>query len=255
MGQSIATPIGRASFPALGKPSKYDRYQLTILLPKNGPKVAEFVAWLGQAVQSEARTIAGDAGFAQAMSLFEAFKDGDVKASFKTWRNEYAGHWVLSLSRKAEFGKPCVVNRHRQNIEPLEVYAGCNVLAYIDVYGYDFKGKKSVTIGFQHVMKTGENTKFANSGIEMEQAFENLDLPNVPDAPLPSQPFGQVQGNYPGAMPTQPAAPAHWPQQAQAPAMPATPATPWGPPSPAATPWTPPAPAKSAVPNSPFGAV
>lgn len=252
MGQSVATPVGRASFPALGKVSKYNRYQLTILLPKTGRGVPEFVQWLGAAVQSEARTIAGDAGFNEAMRLFEAFKDGDQKQAFKTWRNEYAGHWVLSLSRKGEFGRPGIVNRHKQPIDANEVYAGCNVLAYIDVYGYNFNGKKSVTIGFQHVMKTGENTKFTNTGVELEQAFDNLVLPEVADAPPPSAPFGPVTGQYPGA-PAMPATPVA-PPAPVTPAVPAFPQQPTGVNPAIPAPWEQP-PVTQPRPHNPFGGV
>ena len=190
MGKSFVTPIGRASFPCLDKLNVYGKYALTMLLPKSDPKVQEFVKVLGATVKEEAKTIAGDAGFANAMAEFKAFHDGDNKAAFKTWRAEYAGHWVLTLGRKADFGKPCVVNRDRQPIDASEVYAGCNVLAYIDVFGYKYGAKKSVTIGFQHVMKTGENTRFASSGVAADKAFEGLDIPEDADPIASSDPFG-----------------------------------------------------------------
>lgn len=195
MGQSRVTPIGRCSFPSLDKPSKFGKYTLTILLPKEDPKVKEFVQWLGATVKAEALAIAGDAGYASAMSYFEAFKNGDDAKAFKTYRNEYPGHWVLSLGRKAEYGAPCVVGRQKQPIPPLEVYAGCNVLAYIDVFGYNFSGKKSVTIGFQHVMKTGENTRFSSTGVAVDSAFSDLDLPDeLPDEIAGGSPFGAGVG-------------------------------------------------------------
>jgi len=189
MGQSRATPIGRASFPYLNKLNQYGKYAITILLPKSDPQVVEFVKWLSSTVKSEMLQICGDAGFAAGMKEFKAFHDGDKQTDFKTWRNEYAGHWVLSLSRKADFGKPCVVGRARQPIDAGEVYAGCNILAYVDVFGYKFGAKKSVSVGFQHVMKTGENTRFASSGVEVDQAFKDLDIPEEADPLSGQDPF------------------------------------------------------------------
>ncbi len=178
MSMSKVTPIGRASFPNLSKPDQYNKYSISLLLPKSDPKVMEFARWLKEAVTKEALGVAGQAGLAQAMSYFTNFKDGDDVNAFKTYRGEYAGHFVLNVSRKTEYGKPCVVNRNKQPIEPSEVYAGCNVLAYIDVFGYKYGTKKSVSVGVQHIMKTGENTPFSSSGVKVDDAFAGLDIPD-----------------------------------------------------------------------------
>jgi hypothetical protein len=193
MSKSIVTPVGRASFPHLDKPNMYGKYALTILLPKNGKGVKEFVKWLGESVKSEAIGIAGEKGLQSAMAEFQAFKDGDNAKAFKTPRAEYAGNWVLSISRKTEFGKPCVVNRFKQPIDPTEIYAGCDVLAYIDVFGYKYGNKKSVSIGVQHIMKVAENTPCASSGVPVENAFDNIDLPEGEEVAVDaveSNPFG-----------------------------------------------------------------
>ena len=152
MSMSKVTPIGRASFPNLSKPDQYNKYSVSILFPKSDPKVMELARWLKEAVTSEAMAVAGQAGLATAMSLFSNFKDGDNVGAFKTYRGEYANHFILNVSRKTEYGKPCVVNRNKQPIDPSEVYAGCNVLAYIDVFGYKFGAKKSVSVGFRSLL-------------------------------------------------------------------------------------------------------
>ena len=177
MSKSTVTPVGRASFPKLGAVDQYGNYGVALLLLKTDPKVIEFVVWLKQAVNEEALAVAGAAGLPAAMAEFGAFKDGDNVALFKTYRNEYAGHWILNTRRKADFGKPCCVNRNKQPIEPSEIYPGCDILAYIDVYGYKFGTKKSVSIGIQHVMKVGENTPFASAGVDVDDAFSQLEIP------------------------------------------------------------------------------
>jgi hypothetical protein len=178
MSKSRVTPVGRASFPHLSKPNQYGKYALTILLPKDNPKVQEFVKWLKDTVKSEALGVAGEQGLNAAMADFQAFKDGDNITAFKTYRAEYAAHWVLSAGKKADFGKPTVVNRHKQPIDPSEVYAGCDVMAFIDVFGYKYAAKKSVSIGLQHVMKVNDNAAFTAAGVPVDSAFEDVDLPD-----------------------------------------------------------------------------
>jgi len=175
MSKSKVTPVGRCSFPHLDKPGEYNKYSVTILLPKTGKDVPEFVAWLKQSAQEEASAVAGNKA-KEALALFTNFRDGDDTTAFKTWRDQYKGHWVLSCSRKAEHGKPTVVNRMRKPIDASEVYAGCDILLFIDVFGYSFGNKKSVSISFQHVMKVAENTPFAG-GVGAEDAFKDIDLP------------------------------------------------------------------------------
>jgi hypothetical protein len=210
MSISKVTPVGRASFPNLSKPDQYNKYSLSMLFPKSDPKVMTFVKELKEAVNTEAVGVAGQAGLAAALANFTNFKDGDDVGAFKTYRAEYAGHYILNVSRKTEFGKVCTVNRDKQPIDPSEIYAGCNVLAYIDVFGYKYGSKKSVSVGVQHVMKTGENTPFASTGVKVDDAFSDLDLP--------------AEGT--GAAPpvaTPPAATGTEPPQAAAPATAGTP--------------------------------
>lgn len=200
MSKSKITPIGRASFPHLDKPNMYGKYAVTMLLKKSDPKVKEFVAWLGQTVHDEALAIAGEKGMQSAIAGFLAFKDGDNDAMFKTPRAENAGNWVLTLSRKSDFGKPCLVNRHRQSIDASEIYSGCDILAYIDVFGYNFNGKKGVSIGVQHIMKVSENTPFTGGGVTAENAFGDLDLPEENKmAGIDTNPFGNTSPVQPTA--------------------------------------------------------
>jgi len=180
----------------------YNKYSVSILLPKAKPEVMEFAKWLKEAVTKEALAIAGQAGLKEAMGYFTNFKDGDNVSSFKTYRGEYAGHFVLNVGRKTEFGKPCVVNRDKQPIDPSEVYAGCNIVLFIDVYGYKYGAKKSVSIGFQHVLKAGENTPFSSTGTKVDDAFEGLDLPEETDeAPAAAAPATAEPGQPAAAKP------------------------------------------------------
>jgi len=178
MSQSRRTPVGRASFPNLGKPDRYGKYSVSLLLPKDGKEVPEFIGWLQKAVKEEIIGQAGETGLQEGMTHFSAFKDGDDVGAFKTYRAEYAGHWVLSAGKKSDVGpKPTIVNRHKQPIDPTEVYAGCDIILFIDVYGYTFGHKKSAAIGLQHVLKVNDNEPFTSHGVPVDAAFDDIDLP------------------------------------------------------------------------------
>jgi len=186
MSKSMLTPIGRISFPKLVKPDQYmpeskPKYSLALLIPKNEPQLMPFLKELKQAVTDAAREKHGEAQIPTAISNFSNLKDGDDVSLFKTYRAEYAGHYVLNMSRLAEHGKACTVNRDKQPIDPSEIYAGCNGRAFIDVYGYTAGPKKGVTIGFQHVQKTGENTPFSSTGTPVDDAFSDLGIEETPE--------------------------------------------------------------------------
>ena len=181
--KAFNTPIGRASFPNLVEPDKkYERYGIQLLLPKNDPAVKKFMAEVYEAMLEEAN----DLNSKKARDIVagqKAIKDGDQASQFKTYRGEYANHWILTANRKAKSGKPGVVNRHKKVINGAEVYPGCDVIAHINVSGYNYKGELGVTIYLQHVMKVSDNERIGGGGIDPDQAFDDIELPEeaVPD--------------------------------------------------------------------------
>ncbi len=176
MGRSRVTAIGRASYPHLGTPDGFGMYSMQLLLPKGNAEVEQFVKDLRQDAWDECIASCGQ-GAEKAYGLFTALKDGDDTSQFKTYHGEFANHYILSLRRKADFGKPCVVNTAKQPIDPSEIYAGCDVACFIDIYSYNFSGKKSVSVSLQHVMKVADNTPFVSRGPDPEQAFADMDIP------------------------------------------------------------------------------
>jgi len=204
MGESLVTPIGRASFPHLDKQDNFNNYSMKLLLPKADPKVKDFISRLKAIVTREMLAACGEKGLNSGWANFTALKDGDDASAFKTHRPEHAGHWELSLRKKPEHGKPCVVNANKQPIDASEVYSGCDVIVFMDVYGYNFAGKKSVSFSLQHVMKVRENTPFSSAGTSVESAFADLDIQAEADqvvTPMQTEsPFGggvveQVRAN------------------------------------------------------------
>jgi len=181
MSQHTTTPVGRLSFPHLVTPSKYmpdsaPRFSFQLFLDKKDPKTIEFVKWVKEAVTAEAKAIGGQTGFAQIISSFTALKDGDNPSLFKTYRPEYQGQYVLNVGRNADLmPQPRFVNREKIDIPAQELYAGCNARASVSVFGYNIGPKKGVSMSFNHIQKTGENTPFSSA--PTVDAFSDLDLP------------------------------------------------------------------------------
>jgi hypothetical protein len=190
MGKIMTTPIGRISFPHLDKPDQFGKYSATLLLKKGDKHNDEFVNNLWTIASTVCKDAHGEANVAKGMQHFTLLRDGDKKENFESWRAEFAGHYVILLRRKPEYGKICCVNRQKQPIDASEIYAGCDVSVCLDVYPYTYSGKKSVSISFMHVMKVGDNEPFVSHGIDAETAFDALDISNYESA----QPAGLGAG-------------------------------------------------------------
>lgn len=83
-------------------------------------------------------------------------KDGDEDADLEN-NPEYGGHMYMSVSSKK---KPGVVDRGLNPILDVdEVYSGCYARVSLNAFPYNYKGKKGVSFGLNHVQKLrdGEN--------------------------------------------------------------------------------------------------
>jgi hypothetical protein len=85
-------------------------------------------------------------------------KDGDEKSD----QPGYAGHWVVLASSSKDY-RPGVVDKDRQPIteEDQTFYAGCYARAQIFASGYDYLGKRGVTLRLQNVQKLADGERFS----------------------------------------------------------------------------------------------
>ena len=157
----------RVSFAALDKPGKFDKYGISLLIPKeqDEPLVAELMA-ARQAAANEALTSCWG-GKAPKSDDFPVY-DGD--------ESEYSsdkGHWVLRCSSKSPVP---VYDSIGNAINPSEVYAGCYVKVALNVKGGNWNDtNKYVTVYVNAIMKDKDGERIG--GVDTSPAVFGVTPP------------------------------------------------------------------------------
>lgn len=111
-------------------------------------------------------------------------RDGDDKAVFDTWRDEYADCWITNLN-SGKYAPGCLVkskgDKALSKEEVLEeFYPGCYCIATINSYAYDASGNKGASIGLQNILKVAEGEPLGAVKNSAANDFEDL-LDDVDD--------------------------------------------------------------------------
>ena len=211
-GELIASPVGRCCWPSLVNPKAppppqegqapgQPRYEVTVLLPKDSPKVDEFVEKISTMATEMLKLF--NEGRKAKVSDIEMVQDGDAydleKYPF------YKGCYVL-VARNAN--NPKVINHDKPKssvIEPKEIAGGMKVrvlvtplitahgLSYklevcqlISDDGTRFGGGQRDTIGFLDALEDGEE-EIEQAKAEEDEAEEE-DLKEEAPAPKKGRP-------------------------------------------------------------------
>ncbi len=168
----IITPTFRVSYPAVFHPQRNelanpprDEYVITMLFDKKTAKtdLVELKALCKEVAEEKWGVGKIPAG------LKSPFRDGDLE---KPDNPSYAGCiFVRSWSKFM----PGLVNQKREPIlNEDEFYGGCYARAQVNVYGYDMKGNKGVSLGLTHIQKVKDGDPFG-SRTRAEDAFSPVD--------------------------------------------------------------------------------
>lgn len=140
---AIQTPVGRASYPALDKPSNKfneNRYKIVLLFEKNTDEV--------KGLQETLKKLAIE-HFGKTGGLTFPLKDGD-----KDGKNP--GYWVLNAH---SLNRVPVVDVKKNALDPAEVYGGCWARAIVRFATYEQQGG-GITCYLQGVQKIKDDTPF-----------------------------------------------------------------------------------------------
>jgi hypothetical protein len=147
----------RFAFANVYKPTAYKetdtpKYNVTILIPKNDPQVAEIEKIIA-ALEAELASKKWKNG--KKPKDFESpLRDGDDKDDY----TGFAGCYYIAAKSKT---KPGVINKAKQPIteESGDFYSGCIGSVTINLYPYSDGG--GIAAGLNNILKTADGERFA----------------------------------------------------------------------------------------------
>jgi hypothetical protein len=161
----VLSPEFRISFPKLFTPEKIlntgePKYSMQMLFDKSIDLIN-----LKKAVAQVAAEEYG-ANWKSLPKFHLPFRDGDELALEKPeGKGEYLkGNIVATATANIKFPPQIVNTKKVEILDESEVYGGCYCRAVLQVYPFDFAGKKGVTFGIQLVQKLRDAEKLAGGG-------------------------------------------------------------------------------------------
>lgn len=162
--QKIVTPIFRASYPHIFKPSKIEgakneSYSIEMLFNKEQTDLKPFQ----KAIHAACVAKWGPDKSEWPEGLKSPIKDGDKpQGKKKELRPEAKGCWIIRASTSAEYSKPYVVGRDSTQpiINESEFYAGCFARAALKAHAYSFADKDGIKFILDGVQKVKDGQAF-----------------------------------------------------------------------------------------------
>lgn len=170
----VVTGTVRLSYVHLFEPYAQDsndeeKYSCVLLIPKSDKRTLKKIEDATKAAAEQGKSSKFDGSIPK--NLQTTLHDGDEEGDLEK-NPEYEGHMYMSVSSKT---KPGIVD---QNVDPVmdstEVYSGCYARVSINAFPYNYKGKKGVSFGLNHVQKVKDGD-FLGGRSRAEDDFEALD--------------------------------------------------------------------------------
>lgn len=170
----VVTGTVRLSYVHLFEPYTQDsdaeeKYSCVILIPKSDKKT---LAKIDKAIKAAAEAgknskFDGKIPNNLQITLHDGDEEGDLDKN-----PEYEGHMFMSISSKT---KPGIVDADVNPIlDSTEVYSGAYARVSINAFPYNYKGKKGVSFGLNHVQKVKDGD-YLGGRSRAEDDFEALD--------------------------------------------------------------------------------
>lgn len=167
----VVTGKVRLSYVHVFEPYSQDndsdaKYSCVLLIPKRDKQtLAKIDEAIAAAAEAGKNTKFGGTIPRQLVTILH---DGDEEADLE--RNpEYEGHMYMSVASKT---KPGIVD---QDVNPIldstEVYSGCYARVSINAFAYNYKGKKGISFGLNHIQKLADGD-FLGGRSRAEDDFE-----------------------------------------------------------------------------------
>jgi hypothetical protein len=146
-----------------------EKYSCVLLIPKTDRKTLKKIDDAFKAAVEAGRNSKFEGKVPKVVAT--TLHDGDEEADLEK-NPEYAGHMYMSVSSKT---RPGIVD---VNVDPImdstEVYSGVYARVSINAFAYNYKGKKGVSFGLNHVQKVKDGD-FLGGRSRAEDDFEPID--------------------------------------------------------------------------------
>lgn len=149
----VVTGKVRLSYVHVFEPYSQDsddegKFSCVLLIPKSDKKTLKKIRDAIDAATEAGKNSRFDGKVPN--NLATTLHDGDEEGDLE--RNpEYEGHMYMSVSSKT---RPGIVDRDVNPIlDSTEVYSGCYARVSINAFPYNYKGKKGISFGLNHIQK------------------------------------------------------------------------------------------------------
>lgn len=152
----VVTGRVRLSYVHLFEPYSQDndseeKYSCVILIPKSDKSTLSKIDKAIKAAAEAGKNSKYDGTIPK--NLVTTLHDGDEEGDLDK-NPEYEGHMFMSLSSKT---RPGIVDADVNPIlDSTEVYSGCYARVSMNAFPYNYKGKKGVSFGLNHVQKLAD---------------------------------------------------------------------------------------------------
>ena len=169
----------RLSFPDLFVPTQYEgagpfRYNATLLITPGGKN--------DKMIRDAIVEVANEAFGKKAEKLLAQWEGNSQKYCYLDGNDKeyegYEGMMYLAAHRKAESGKPTIIDRQKHELKPEDgkPYAGCYVNASVEIYGQ--KGQNAgMRCGFSGIQFFEDGDAFSGSAPADPDEFEEYEVP------------------------------------------------------------------------------
>lgn len=170
----VVTGTVRLSYVHLFEPYSQDsdqeeKFSCVILIPKTDKKTLGKINKAIEAAAEQGKNSKFDGKIPK--NLVTTLHDGDEEGDLEK-NPEYEGHMFMSISSKT---KPGLVDSDVNPIlDSTELYSGAYARVSMNAFPYNYKGKKGVSFGLNHVQKVKDGD-YLGGRSRAEDDFEPLD--------------------------------------------------------------------------------
>lgn len=157
-------------FEAHSQDSDQDaKFSCVILIPKSDKQTLSKIdaAFKAAAEQGKNSKFDGKMPANLATTLHDGDEEGDLEKN-----PEYEGHMYMSISSKTQPG--IIDSAVNPILDSTEVYSGCYARVSMNAFPYNYKGKKGVSFGLNHVQKVRDGD-FLGGRSRAEDDFDPIE--------------------------------------------------------------------------------